>query len=176
MSLTISIQGLPGYGDEQGEADSAAGMDLVDAAQMTAQHFPGGVPALAKAMGVSPNTLQHKLNTNNDRYILGLKESLLIQQVTGNNAVLHAMAAALGFTCTRAVADQSGGDPMEAFWRFQQEMVDFTQAATNCFKPGATPSRNAHRRLEYHANELAAALNHLVAASAVLLPKDRDAV
>lgn len=176
MSLTISIQGLPGYGDEQGEADSAAGMDLVDAAQMTAQHFPGGVPALAKAMAVSPNTLQHKLNTNNDRYILGLKEALVIQQVTGNHAVLHAMAAALGYTCTRAVPDQSGGNPMEAFWRFQQELGDLTQAATQCFKPGATPSRNAHRRLEYHANELSAALNHLVAASAVMVPKERDAV
>lgn len=176
MALTISIQSLPGYGDEHAEADSAAVMDLVDAAQMTAQHFPGGVPALARAMRVSPNTLQHKLNTNNERYILGLKEALLIQQMTGNTSVLHAMASALGYTCTRAVPDQSGGEPMEAFWRFQQELGEFTEAAANCFKPGATPSRNAQRRLAYHANEVTAALNHLVAAAAAMVPKDGGAV
>ena len=176
MSLTISIQGLPGYGDWQGEADTGAGQDMLAAAQMTAQHFPGGVPALAKAMEVSPNTLQHKLNTNNERHILGLKEALVIQQITGNTSILHAMASALGYTCTRAVPDQSGGDPMEAFWRLQQELGDFTEAAAGRFKPGATPSSNAQRRLEYHANEVTAALNHLVAAAAAMVPKDRGTV
>lgn len=172
MSLNISITGLPGCGDEEGVADTGAGMDVLDAAHLTAQNFPGGVPALARRMGVSANTLQHKLNPNTDRHILGLRESQIIQVVTGNASVLHAMASALGYTCIRAVPDQSGGDPMEAFWRFQQELGDFSAAAAERFKPGGTASRNAQRRLEYHANEVIAALNHLVSASGVHIPKD----
>lgn len=173
MGLTISIAGLPGYGDESAADDTGTGMDVLDAAYLTAQRFPGGVPALAQRMGVSANTLQHKLNPNNDRHILGLQEALIIQTITGNASVLHAMASALGYTAQRAVPDQSGGDPLQAFWRFQQELGDFSAAAAEQLKPGAQVSRNAQRRLEYHANEVIAAINHLVATASALVPGER---
>lgn len=127
---------------------------------------------MALRLGVSANTLQHKLNPANDRHILGLKEALLLQLLTGNASVLHAMAKALGYTCTRATPSQAEGDPFEAFRCFQQEVGEFTAAAADALR-GDSTSRNAQRRAEYQAQELIAATCGMTALIAERVPQHR---
>ena len=177
MTLSVSIGLAGGYGDVAAGADMSAGLDVLDVAHLTAQSFPGGVPALAQRMGVSANTLQHKLNPSNTTHHLTLKEALLLQLITGNVAVLHAMAKQLGYCCTRVTPDQSQGCPVEAFMRFQTEVAELTRAAADALGQGAKPSRNALRRVEYQAQELMAVTAHLVSTVAKLVPNQggRDA-
>lgn len=95
---------VPVYGENAPKADIARGMDVLDAAFLIAQETPGGVAALAARMGVSANTLQHKLNPNNNTHHLTLKEAVALQVVSGLPYVLYAMAAALDHVCLRARA------------------------------------------------------------------------
>ncbi|WP_083526742.1 phage regulatory CII family protein [Comamonas terrae] len=175
MGSTFAIGARAGYGDMQGDADIARGMCIQDAARLVAERFPGGVPALAVRMGVSANTLQHKLNPNNTTHKLTADESLAIQQISGLPFVLHAMAAALDFQCVPAVPDQSGGEPMEAFMRFQHGVGDFTAAAADAFGSGGGLSRNALRRMQEQGFDLIALIGHVIAVAAQMVPEVRDA-
>lgn len=168
FSVAIGVAG--GYGDVALGADIGPGMELVATAQQAAQAHPGGVPAVAKLMQVSANTLQHKLNPANTTHHLTLQEALVLQLATGNVAVLQAMAKQLGYTVQRATPDQSGGDPVEAFMQFQAQVGDFSRATADALlelpvKP------NAQRRVEFRGQELLAATAHLVSTTAALVPK-----
>lgn len=174
MTPTFSVGVSLGYGDVGADADMASGMDVLDAAHLTAQHFPGGVPALAQRMGISANTLQHKLNPANTSHHLTLKEALLLQVVADNVSVLRAMAKQLGYTCVRATPDQAGGDPLDAFAQFQFAVGELTSAAADSLKGRGAVSRNAQRRNEYKAQELIAAVGHLVSTTAARVPKVED--
>lgn len=175
MGSTFAIGGRFGYGDVRGDSDMARGLCLQDAARLVAERFPGGVPALAQRMAVSANTLQHKLNPNNTTHKLTLDEALAIQQISGLPFVLQAMAAALDFSCVPALPDQSGGNPVEAFMRFQQGVGDFTAAAADALVDGGPVSRNAFRRVEAGAGDLMVLAGCLVAAVGQRVPEVRDA-
>ena len=82
--------------DSRALAMMAAHWTVADAIYHTVHGYPGGVVALAARMGVSPNTLTHKANPNNATHHLHPAELVAMQQLSGNAAVLHAMAAALG--------------------------------------------------------------------------------
>ena len=111
------------------------------------------VPALAQRMGVSANTLQHKLNPNNATHHLHPAELVAMQQLSGNAAVLHAMAAALGYTCIPAVADQSGGDPVDAFMHQAAAQGKYVAAVADAMLVPA-PSRNEVNRVARMAEDL----------------------
>ena len=115
MHSTIRIPVGAAYGADEALPDMPQALTVADAIYHTVHGYPGGVVALAARMGVSPNTLTHKANPNNATHHLHPAELVAMQQLSGNAAVLHAMAAALGYTCIPAVADQSGGDPVDAF-------------------------------------------------------------
>lgn len=172
FSFSIGLAG--GYGDVDAGADIAPGLDVLDAAHLTAQAFPGGVPALAQRMGVSANTLQHKLNPANATHHLTLRETLLLQLVTGDVSVLRAMAKQLGYTVERATPDLSGGDPVEAFMRFQTEVGNFTRAVADSLQGGGAVTPNAQRRNEFRAQELLAATGHLVSITAAQVPRREE--
>lgn len=161
--VSFMAAAAPVYGENAPKADIARGMDVLDAAFLIAQETPGGVAALAARMGVSANTLQHKLNPNNTTHHLTLKEAVALQVVSGLPYVLHAMAAQLDHTCLRARPDVAQGDAWEAFRFVQQAMGDFTAAAADALRPerGAV-SANALRRVEHEANELMAGITALV--------------
>lgn len=171
MTFSFSIGLAAGYGDVDAGADIAPGLDVLDAAHLTAQAFPGGVPALAQRMGVSANTLQHKLNPLNTTHHLTLKEALILQLVAGDVAVLRAMAKQLGYTVELATPDQSGGDPVEAFMHFQKHVGDFTRAVADSLLAGGAVTPNAQRRNENRAQDLLASTAHLVSVTAALVPK-----
>lgn len=170
MSTTFSISLPGGYGGVGPAADTQLGMDEILAAQQAAQAFKGGVPALAKAMGISPNTLQHKLNPGNTRHHLTLRESIALQRITRDVGVMRAMAKALGYVCVLATPDQGEGDPVQAFANFQGEVADFSRAIADAMvlQP---PSPNAQRRIDYRAQEVIAATCHMVSTTAAMVPK-----
>ena len=174
MAFSISIAAGGGYGDVALGTDIGPGMDLVATAQQAAQAHPGGVPEVAKLMKVSANTLQHKLNTANTTHHLTLQEALVLQLVTGNVAVLRAMAKQLGYTVQRATPDQSGGDPVDAFMHFQANTGDFSRAAADALVHRGPVSPNEQRRVEFRAQELLASVAHLVSTIAALVPKRED--
>ncbi|MDR0212518.1 MAG: hypothetical protein LBJ15_00765 [Comamonas sp.] len=170
-AFSVSIGAAGGYGDVALGADIGPGMELVATAQQVAQAHQGGVPEVARLMKASANTLQHKLNPANTTHHLTLQEALLLQLVTGNVAVLQAMAKQLGYTVQRATPDQSGGDPVEAFMHFQAQVGDFTRAAADALLDGEAVTANAQRRVEFRGQELLAAVAHLVSTTAAMVPK-----
>lgn len=171
MGLSFSAAAFPIYGEKSPKADIARGMDVLDAAFLIAQEFPGGVAALAVRMGVSPNTLQHKLNPNNATHHLTLREALALQMVSGLPYVLYAMSAALDHVCLRSRPDVAEGDAWEAFRFVQQSMGELTAAAADALRGEGAVSANAHRRVEHHANEAIAGISALVNAVAAHVPQ-----
>ena len=51
-----------------------------------------------------------------------------MQYLSGDASVLHAMAAALGYTCTPSGPDQAEGDPVEAFMHMQCSFAELVRA------------------------------------------------
>lgn len=147
---------------------STPSMSVPDAIYHTVHGYPGGVGALAARMGMSPNTLTHKANPVTASHYMRPDELVTIQLFSGNAAVLSAMAAALGYTVTKATPDQSGGNPVAALARAQVEFADLIRAAAEVAerladKPAARTTGNEMRRMEYHAQEAMAAMSHLLA-------------
>ena len=111
--------------------DTPQVMSVPDAIYHTVHGYPGGVAALAARMGLPAGTLNHKANPNNATHHLHPAELVAMQQLSGNAAVLHAMAAALGYTCTPCGADQAEGDPVEAFMHMQCSFAELVRAVAD---------------------------------------------
>lgn len=140
------------------------GQDVNDALYHTVHSYPGGVTALAARLGMSANTLTHKVNPNNTTHHLHPKEVVAVMHMSGNAAALHAMAEQLGYTCMRAMPDQSDGDPVEAFMRAQMAFCDLVRSAADPLSHGADPvSPNEMRRSEAMAGDAHTAIGHLLA-------------
>lgn len=170
MRVTISATPADVHVDAATAADTpAAPMSVPDAIYHTVHTYPGGVAALAVRMGIPAGTLNHKANPNNATHYLRPDELVTLQALTGNCAVLAAMAAALGYTVTPATPDQSGANPMAALVRLQVEFADLVRAAGEplerlAAEPGSYTTGNELRRVDWHAQELQAAVAHLVGA------------
>lgn len=144
--------------------DRVTGQDIADAAYNTAHGYPGGIAALATRMGVNAGTLTAKVNQQNTTHHLSLKEAVALQHFSGNHAILHAMAEALGYTCSRATPDQSGGDPTEAIMRMQVAQADLMRALADGVLAGPGGVTGNHmRRVVHMAEEAIATVGHAVA-------------
>lgn len=174
MRSSVSVSLQEKHGEFEAEGHIPAETDVIDAAFLIANHHKGGVRDLATRMGVSPNVLQNKLNPNISTHHLTLREAMALQVMANNPAILHAMAAQLGYTCTPAIPDQSGGDPVEAFMAMQREHGEFTASAADALQGNHTPSRNELKRVKHQANELMAAVGHLVATVASRVPRREE--
>ena len=168
MALNIHVGTAGAHGVEPTPPSSAAVTSLDDAIYHTVHGGPGGVHALAARMGMSVNTLTHKVNPNTDSHFLRPQELMAVQALTGDPRVLHAMAAALGYTCQRAAPDQAGGNSVEAFMRLQCAQADFARAVADPLArmesdASAWPNRHELRRAQAMAAELHAAVDHMVA-------------
>lgn len=171
-TFSLDLSGLSGNVERVGQIDIAPGMDVCDAAYLIAQHYPGGVAALAGRIGVNAGTLQHKLNPNNQSHQLTLKESVLLQQAAGNAAVLHAMAQQLGYAApVRVTPAQDGGDPVEAFMHVQMAQADFVRAVADALHGKEKVSRNELRRATDMASELVGKIGALVGVLASRVPQ-----
>jgi len=170
MKATISIRPGGGYGGNGALPDRPVGQDVADAAYNTAHGYPGGITALALRMGVNAATLTNKINPNNSTHHLSLREAVAMQALSGDYAILHAMAEALGHAATPATPDQSGGDPAEALMRLHMEFADFVRAVTEALRESGAVTSNQVRRADYHAQEAIAAIGHALAAMRGLVP------
>lgn len=139
-------------------------MSIDDAVYRTVHDAPGGVQALAARMGVPYGTLTHKANPNNSTHHMHPRELVDAQLLGGQHHVLHAMAHALGYTCTRATPDQAGGDPQEAHMRMATEWAELVRAFADAVLAGdGQVSPNQMRRAERQAQEAIASINHAMA-------------
>jgi len=165
MRATVSVPPSVAYVDGEAMPDMRQGMSMDDATYKTVHGYPGGVAAVAARMGMPAGTLNHKVNPNNTTHYLHPRELLAIQHITGDVSILHAMAYSLGLTCTPAMPDQTGGDPVEAFMRLEVAKADLSRAAADAMlEPGAQITRNQMRRAEAMAADLQAAMGDLLAA------------
>ena len=164
MKATVSVPDRLAYGGDDPAPNRVRGQDVADAAYNTAHGYPGGIGALALRMGVNANTLTNKVNPQNTTHHLSLREAVAMQDMSGNYAILHAMAESLGHTCTRATPDQSFGDPIETFMRMQVALADFSRAIADAVRDGdGAVTSNQVRRADHHAQEAIAAIGHTLA-------------
>ena len=150
-------------------ANATPGLDVRDAAYHTAHSFPGGVPALAQRMGMSQNTLAHKVSLNNDTHHLSLREAVTMQEVTGDVRILHSMAGALGYACVSLRTDSAGSTLAEVM-HMAKEFGDVLESINSAVADGrVTP--NEMQDCERQAAELMAALNNVLATVRGMMPK-----
>lgn len=169
MRTTISIPPGLAYGADEAMPDMPESMSVDDAIYHTVHDYPGGVAALAPRMGVPSSTLTHKANPNNATHYMRPGELVKLQHISGSAAILHAMAAALGYTIVRATPSQAQGSMLAATTHAQAEFADFMRAAADpvvrieAGQGSATPTPNEVRRAQYHAHEAHAAIDQVVA-------------
>jgi len=80
-------------------------MDVFEAAYRTAHDYEGGAAKkggavkLAIRMGQNPGTFLNRVNPEQETHKLWLGDAMLMQVVSGDHRILHAMAAALNEVC-----------------------------------------------------------------------------
>ncbi len=72
-----------------------------DAFHHTVHAYPGGCAALATRMDMSPSLLRNKACPTNTSNVINLDDADRVMSLTGDHSVLHALAAAHGFVCTK---------------------------------------------------------------------------
>jgi hypothetical protein len=85
-------------------------MDAQDAFHNTVHSYPGGCEALAARMGVAAGVLRNKANPNADYHKPTLADVDRAMQLTGNVAVLHALARNVGHVCIPVETEAAASD------------------------------------------------------------------
>lgn len=164
MAISLSIPPHLAYVDGAPQPDRPAPMSIDDAVYRVVHDAPGGVTGLAARMGVPFGTLTHKANPNNTTHHMKPQELVDAQMLGGQHHVLHAMAHALGYTCTRATPDASGGDPQEAHMQLAMAYSELIRSFADAVLAGNEQvTRNQMRRAEHCAQEAIASINHAMA-------------
>ncbi|WP_295851994.1 phage regulatory CII family protein [uncultured Xylophilus sp.] len=167
MRATISLPRSLDHVAEGLPADSPDSLTPEDAAYQTAHGYPGGVSAIAARLGIPAGTLTHKVNPHNTTHHLSYAEAVSLAHLAGDARMLHAFAARLGYTCTKAMPDQAGGDPVEATVQLQGKFGLFMEQTGEAMLRslrGIPPSRNDMRRCTEYAGDLIAAANDMLSA------------
>lgn len=167
MKMNISIPRGAAYGEDESMPASPQGMSVADAIYHTAHKYPGGVHALAGRIGLSGNTLQHKVNPNTSTHILSVEEAVAMQEMSDKDWILQAMATRLGFTVIKSVP-ASTGDPHALYWQANALVADLQHAVSDAFADGVTG--NSMRRCDGLASEAFSAINNLLATLRAQLP------
>lgn len=128
--------------------------DVEAAAYALVHDYPGGGVALGAAAGVG--SLNNKVNPNCDRNFLMLKESLRIQQVSGDHRVLFAEAEELGYALVK-LPDVDSSDFATEATRTVKEFGDFIGKAGEVLADGKV-SANELKAVE---RELVEAMAHM---------------
>lgn len=148
---------------------AAIGLDVHDAAYHLAHDFPGGVPALAVRMGMSANTLQHKVSLTNTTHHLTLREAVAVQHISKDKRIVQAMAAALGGVYLDMGCDASH-TTMEQVMHMAKEFGEVLGAVNDAVADGRVTS-NEMQHCERQAAELIGALNGVLTSIRSMVPK-----
>lgn len=101
-------------------------MNVEDAAHRIAHECDGGFEALAVRMGIGAKVFGGKVNPQDKGHLLGLVESVRMQQLTGRKDILHAMADTLDCVClAKPTADDTTGDITTLISRTCAEFGDY---------------------------------------------------
>lgn len=146
-------------------------LDVLDAAYRTAHEYPGGVGPLAIRMGMPASTLNHKVSLTCTTHNLSLKESVSMQAMSGNFAILHAMAASLGHAVILLDAEPSG-QPMNEVARMVSEFGDLLARVTKSTADG-TVTLNEVRDCQRGAMSTIAAIYSVMSSVRAMLPESR---
>jgi len=72
-------------------------MDQLDIAiHQTAHHAPGGLPKLAKRLGIGEQVFRNKVNSHNDTHHLNVREMIAMVLATNDTQIMDALALELG--------------------------------------------------------------------------------
>ena len=167
MRPSISITTPESYVSKDGKADSPAdnleGWSNVEAVAYNMVHsYPGGVAAIAEAMGISKGVLTHKINPNNTTFHLTLAESIKLQKITRDVALLQAIAAELGYVAIPCVRRPDVLTPFEALTNLAAEFANTMKALADpihrATANGAGPLESVSISEENRVNFMAAGL------------------
>lgn len=85
-------------------------MNHLDAFHETVHSAPGGCESIAPRMNMSAAILRNKANPNSVTNKPTLDEADRLMGITGNHAILHALAANHGYVCVRVEDGAAPGD------------------------------------------------------------------
>lgn len=162
MRSTISIPDGLAYGGNEPLPATDDEQALLQAIANTVHRFPGGVEALAKRMGMSANTLQHKVNLNNTTHHLTAVELARLQRATGDYSASARLVAPGGYACV-LVNPTTPANVMDGVARMTNAMAELINAVHDATESGLPVTRQQNRRSEFHLAELIGAANALVA-------------
>ena len=160
MKATISIPVGLAYGENEALPANPHAQAVRVAISQLVHGYPGGVAALAKRSGVSPNTLQHKANLNNDTHHLRVDELQLLQHATGDIGPTHALAAAEGYTCIR-INPVTPASPLEGQTLAMAALAEMFLAVRDAVETGRPVTTTQNNRVAYHQGEELGAINAL---------------
>lgn len=145
-------------------------MNVQDAAHLIAHEFEGGLEALSIRMDVGYKVLNGKVNPNDKGHVLGLVESVRMQQLANRADILFAMADALDYVCIRRPQVDSG-DIAHAITSTCAEFGDFLRQIDATMKDGHVTNTEL-KKSQKELAELIAAANalHAVVASKARRP------
>lgn len=142
-------------------------MNVQDAAHLIGSEYPGGAKALAVRMDIGAAVFTGKLSPADKAHVLGLVESVRMQQLAGRFDILYAMAEELDHVCIRKPAFESA-DVSEATATVCVEFGQFLNEVTETMKD-KTVTKNELKRMQKELTELIASdttLNAIVAGKA----------
>lgn len=118
-------------------------MNINDAAHKTVKDYPGGAEALGVRIGMSGAVLRNKVNPNNSTHHLSLAEASEIMGVTGDDRMLHALAAEHGYVLRR-VEGVASGSVIGAVLAVSKRQGDLAQAVATSLEDGRiTPNESS---------------------------------
>jgi len=118
-------------------------MNITDAAHKTVKEYPGGAEALGIRIGMSGAVLRNKVNPNNTTHHLGWTEASEIMGVTGDDRMLHALAAEHGYVLRR-VEGAASGTVIGAVLAVSKRQGDLAQAVATSLEDGRiTPNESS---------------------------------
>ncbi len=163
MRPSISITTPESYIAGVDQTDGDGGWPSVDATVHRMVHeFPGGLAAIAEAMGISKGVLAHKVNPNNSQYHLTMWECIKLQKITRDVALLQAIAAELGHVAIPCVRRSDVLTPYEALTNLATEFANVMKALADpihrATAPGAGPLESVSISEENRVNFMAAGL------------------
>lgn len=160
MRATISIPVGLAYGESEALPDSPESNEVQVAIANLVHSFPGGVASLAKRAGLSANSLQHKVNLNNDTHHLRVDELQRLQRASGSIGPTQALAAAEGYVCIR-INPVMPTSLLDGNARVLAAMADMVLAVRDATEAGLPVTRTQINLIEFHQGELIGAVNAL---------------
>ena len=173
MKATISIPVGLAYGENEALPASLSTQAVRVAISQMVHGYPGGVAALAKRSGVSPNTLQHKANLNTDTHHLRVDELQLLQHATGDIRPTQALAAAEGYTCIR-INPVTPSSLLEGQTQAMAALAEMFRAVCDATETGRPVTTTQNNRVAFHQGEALGAINALGAMVRSRMPAKQE--